>query len=90
MLLVSRETHVETVYIMLSKSIEEQFNEAVRKSSVKYALDKSISGYYRLVVYNEENSDYELIHDDSACEDVYDQKSAMALFIDIIKERHNL
>lgn len=75
---------------MLFNSIEEQFNEVVRESGVKYGLNESISGYYRLVVYNGDNSDYDLVHDDSACEDVYDRESAMALFIEIIRERHNL
>lgn len=75
---------------MLFNSIEGQFNEVVRESGVKYELNQSISGYYRLIAYNEGDSDYELIHDDSACEDVYDRDSAMALFIDIIRERHNI
>ena len=75
---------------MLFNSIEEQFNEVVRESGVKYGLNESISGYYRLVVYNDDNSNYDLVHDDSACEDVYDRESAMALFIEIIRERHNL
>lgn len=75
---------------MLFKSIEEKFYEVVEKSGIKYELDESLSGYYRLVAYNEDHSGYELIHDDSACEDVYDRESAMALFIDIIKERYNI
>ena len=75
---------------MLFNSIEEQFNEVVRESGVKYELNQSISRYYRLIAYNDGGSDYELIHDDSACEDVYDRESAMALFIEIIRERHNL
>lgn len=75
---------------MISKNLEEQFKEAVKASGLKYDLDQSISGYYRLVVYNDDNSDYDLVHDDSACEDVYDRDSAMALFIEIIRERHNL
>ena len=34
--------------------------------------------------------DYDIIHDDSACEDVYDKDSALALFTEIIREKHNL
>ncbi len=75
---------------MILKNLEEQFKEAVKASGLKYDLNQSISGYYRLVVYNGDNSDYDLVHDDSACEDVYDRDSAMALFIEIIRERHNL
>ena len=80
----------KTVNNMIFKSLEEQFNEAVKASGLRYDLNQSISGYYRLVVYNDDNSDYDLVHDDSACEDVYDRESAMALFIGIIRERHNL
>lgn len=71
-------------------SIEQQFNEVVRESGVKYALNESISGYYRLVIYNEDNSDYDIVHDDSAFEDVYDRESAMAFFTELIREKHNL
>ena len=74
---------------MRLQSIEEQFNEVVKESGLNYGLNQSISGYYRLVIYNDDNS-CELIHDDPACEDVYDKESAMALFAEIIRERHNL
>ena len=80
---------------MLFKSIEEQFNEVVKISGVKYELNQSISGHYRLVVYREDEwvngqPTYDIIHEDSACEDLYDKESAMAIFIDDIRERHNL
>lgn len=80
---------------MLFKTIEEQFNEVVKASGVKYEIDKSISGHYRLIVYREDDSigrrpNYDIIHEDSACEDLYDKESAMAVFVDIIRERHNL
>lgn len=76
---------------MVLKSLEEQFNEAVKSSGLKYDLNQSISGYYRLVVYNNDTcEDYDIIHDDSACEDVYDKDSALALFTEIIREKHNL
>lgn len=80
---------------MLFKSIEEQFNEAVRKSGVKYGLDKAMSGHYRLVEYRDDENvgclpNYDIIHEDPACEDLYDKESAMGVFIDVIKERHNL
>lgn len=75
--------------IMLLKSIKDQFNEVVKESGVNYEVVKSISGYYRLVVHNDDMTDT-IAHDDSACEDVYDEESAMALFTDLIIERHNL
>lgn len=75
---------------MLFKSIEEQFNEIASKSGVKYELDQSISGHYRLIAYDDELSEYEIIHEDPACEDLYDKESAMAIFIEDIRERHNL
>lgn len=74
---------------MLLQPIKNQFAEVIRESGLNYGINQSISGYYRLVVYNDNNTDYELIHDDPACEDVYDIESAMALFIDVIKERTN-
>lgn len=74
---------------MLLKSIEEQFNEAVKESGLNYEIINSISGYYRLVIHNDDMTNT-IAHDDSACEDVYDKETAMALFADIIREKHNL
>lgn len=45
-----------------------------------YHMEMSISGYWRL--FKED----ELIHDDSACEDVYDEETASYLFNNIIDE----
>lgn len=81
---------------MLFKSIEEQFNEVVKMSGVKYELDKSIGGHYRLIAYRDDEwfngnlPNYDIIHEDPACEDLYDKETAMALFTDVIRERHNL
>lgn len=80
---------------MKIQSIEEQFNEAVRESGVKYELDQAISGHYRLVVYREDRwvngcPDYDIIHEDPACKDLYDKETAMAVFTDVIIQRHNL
>lgn len=77
------------------QSIEEQFNEAIRESGVKYELNQAMSGHYRLVAYRNEESvgllpNYDIIHEDPACEDLYDKETAMALFTDVIRERHNL
>ncbi len=74
------------------QSIEEQFNEVVKESGVKYDLDKAMSGHYRLVAYRGDDSvgylpNYDIIHEDPACEDLYDKDSAMSLFIEVIKER---
>ena len=43
-------------------------------------MEKSISGYWRLIGPKEE-----LLHDDSACEDVYDEESAAYIFAEQIK-----
>lgn len=77
------------------QSVEEQFNEVVRKSGIKYELSQAISGHYLLVAYRDEDNagclhNYDIIHEDPACEDLYDRESAMAVFIEVIKERHNL
>ena len=89
--------HTYKLYSIMFKlqSIEEQFNEVIRKSGVKYDLDQAISGHYRLVAYRDEESagrlpNYDIIHEDPACEDLYDKETAMTLFADIIREKHNL
>lgn len=46
-----------------------------------YTMAQSISGYWRLL-----NSDGDLVLDDPACEDVYDEESARALFLSYIAE----
>lgn len=51
--------------------------DAVNESN-QYEVRRSISGYYRLF------KDDELIHDDPACEDVYDIESAYNFFADFI------
>lgn len=80
---------------MLFKSIEEQFNKVVRESGVKYELDQVMSGHYRLVAYRDKDNvgrlpNYDIIYEDPACEDLYDKETAMAVFIDVIRERHNI
>ena len=71
------------------QSIEDQFNEAVKESGMDYEIIQSISGYYRLVRHNDDMTET-IVHDDSACDDVYNEESAMALFTDVIREIHNL
>lgn len=44
-------------------------------------MEQSITGYYRLL-----DSEGNLILDDPACEDVYDEESARALFLSYISE----
>lgn len=46
-----------------------------------YTMEQSITGYYRLL-----DSEGNLILDDPACEDVYDEESARALFLSYISE----
>jgi hypothetical protein len=57
-------------------------NEMVAELESKgYIIEKSITGYFRLTdLYDN------IIHDDSACEDVYEYDSAVALFYGISKE----
>lgn len=45
-----------------------------------YTMEQSITGYWRLL-----DSEGNYIHDDPACDDVYDEGSAIALFNEIIK-----
>lgn len=44
-------------------------------------MEQSMSGYWRLI-----GSEDELLHDDSACEDVYDEVGAAYIFAEMIKE----
>lgn len=55
------------------------FEEVCSKAKNEYSVDQSISGYYRLF------KNGELIHDDSACEDVQDEESAYSFFAELIK-----
>lgn len=51
------------------------FNEIVKATGKDFTIEKSISGYYRLML------DGEAYHDDSACEDVNeDYDTAEAFF----------
>lgn len=56
------------------------FEEVCSKAKNEYSVEQSISGYYRLY------KNGELIHDDSACEDVQDEESAYSFFAELIKE----
>lgn len=70
-------------------TLKERFDAAVKASGVNYAIDKSISGYYRLII-EADNNNYELVIDDSAYEDFYDEDSAIVFFTDYICEQHGL
>lgn len=48
-----------------------------------YRMEQSITGYWRLF------KGEELVHDDSACEDVYDMETAEYLFKELIEERES-
>lgn len=71
------------------KTLEQEFKELVKKSGVRYEIDESMSGYYRLVVRRDDGN-YDLIDDDPASEDVYDEESATAYFSYLIQQKHNL
>ena len=62
---------------------KKEFEDAVNKSGRNFQIKKSISGYYRLLL------DDELVCDDSACEDVQDEESALYYFAYIINEYNN-
>ena len=59
---------------------KEEFELATANAKHSYEVEQSISGYYRLLC------DGELMHDDSACEDVNEKDSAYYLFAELIKE----
>ena len=61
--------------------------ESYDKNSITengYSVEQSISGYWRLM------KDGEVIYDDSACEDLNeDKETAEAFFIEYLKELYN-
>ena len=83
---------VNAIYIYDTKLNEEIYSCAywqhrwegfdMQLQELGYNMEQSISGYWRLL-----DADGNLIHDDSACEDVYDEESAYHLFRAIIEER---
>lgn len=66
--------------IILAKKM---FEDAVNKSGRNFRIEKSISGYYRLLL------DDEIKCDDSAFEDVQDEESALYYFAYLINEYNN-
>ena len=63
------------------KTTKQLFNEIVSQKNINADVVKSVSGeYYRLLI------DDEPIIADSACEDLYDEESAYAMFYDYINE----
>lgn len=56
------------------------FDEVCAQSKNNYEVEQSISGYWRLW------KNGELVHDDSACEDVQEEESAYSFFAEYIKE----
>lgn len=65
--------------IMIPESGKEAFE--IANASGKYEIERTLSGYYRLLC------DDEIVHDDSAFEDVQDIDSAYYFFAELIKER---
>lgn len=59
---------------------KEAFELAISNARHSYEVEQSISGYYRLLC------DGELIHDDSACEDVNEEDLAYYFFAELVKE----
>lgn len=81
---------------MCDFNLKDEFDEVVRTSGKEYAMERGLSGSYRLIEYLVDAwlpggaRDYDVIHDDPACVDLYEPDSAMAVFIKIIRERHGL
>lgn len=66
--------------IVIANNGKEAFELAISNARHSYEVEQSISGYYRLFC------DGELMHDDSACEDVNEEDSAYFFFSELIKE----
>lgn len=61
---------------------KEYYNRAVELSGKNFTMEESLSGYWRLLL------DEDIVLDDSACEDVYNEENAMAMFADYIYENY--
>ena len=61
---------------------QEYFDKAVAMSGKNFYYEESLSGYYRLFL------DEDIIHDDSAYEDVYELDSALYFFANLIYEEY--
>lgn len=76
--------------------LKNEFEEVVKSTGREYAIERGLAGSYRLIEYLQDAwlpggaRDYNVIHDDPACVDLYDPDSAMAVFVDIIRQRHGL
>ena len=66
--------------ILIPDSGKEAFQLAIKNSSHTYEVEKTISGYFRILC------DGEYIHDDSAFEDVNEEDTAYYFFADLVKE----
>ena len=77
-------------------NLKNEFEEVVKSTGREYAIERGLSGSYRLIEYLKDDwgpggaRNYDVIHDDPACVDLYEPDSAMAVFIEIIRERHGL
>lgn len=81
---------------MCDFNLKNEFEEVVRSTGKEYAIERGLAGSYRLIEYLKDDlilgvaRNYDVIHDDPACVDLYEPDSAMAVFIEIIRERHGL
>lgn len=66
--------------MVFAENGKEAFELATVNAKHSYEVEQSISGYYRLLC------DGELMHDDSACEDVNEEDSAYYFFAELVKE----
>lgn len=66
--------------MVIAENGKEAFELAVANAKHSYEVEKSISGYYRLLC------DGELMHDDSACEDVNEEDLAYCFFAELVRE----
>lgn len=65
-------------------------SECYQRNSVKFEVSESMSGYYRLILREVNNANNSiLLIDDAACEDYYDEDTAIDMFEQYIDEEFN-
>lgn len=60
--------------------MKQKFEKIVKATGKPFSIEKTMGGYYRLMC----NDD--IIHDDSACEDVYNEGDALGFYSDFLLE----
>lgn len=60
--------------------MRKRFEKIVKATGKPFCVEKTMGGYYRLMCGED------IIHDDSACEDVYSEEDACGFYGDILLE----